>query len=283
VNKLPELLVRPHGSLVPHLFGGIPNTATFTIGEYSDPVAALATGRAEAQINIGPALYHLLVGDLSARLNIRQDAYGTGDMKAQIEQQINLTTPIGNHFQNILSYSNQHVNGLGNEPFSFDTIGGAYKNLQEVFKVYNKDVYAFTLQTGTSFNRSAQPVAYQLLVRPSSFSSVVLTGNFTPGSGNGFDRTNVQIITPLGHGSDLQFATFVDWKNHMRLESKNIYYRQIIGDCYEVRIAYNQDLKTIAVTLDILAFPSQALNFGLGNQNSSIIPQSFATSQFFGG
>jgi hypothetical protein len=283
VNKLPELLVRPHGSLFPHLLGGIPNTATFTIGEYSDPVAALATGRAEVQYNIGPALYHLLVGDLSATVNIRQDAYGTGDMKAQIEQQINLTTPIGNHFQNILSYSNQHVNGLGNEPFSFDTIGGAFKSLQEVFKVYNKDVYAFTLQTGTAFNRMAQPVSYQLLMRPSPLSSVTLTGNFTPGSGNGFDRTNVQIVTPLGHGSDIQFATFVDWKNHMRLESKNIYYRQVIGDCYEVRIAYNQDLKTVAVTLDILAFPSQALNFGIGNQNSSIIPTSFATSQFFGG
>jgi hypothetical protein len=283
VNKLPELLVRPHGSLFPHLLGGIPNTATFTIGEYSDPVAALATGRAEVQYNIGPALYHLLVGDLSATVNIRQDAYGTGDMKAQIEQQINLTTPIGNHFQNILSYSNQHVNGLGNEPFSFDTIGGAFKSLQEVFKVYNKDVYAFTLQTGTSFNMMAQPVSYQLLMRPSPLSSVTLTGNFTPGSGNGFDRTNVQIVTPLGHGSDIQFATFVDWKNHMRLESKNIYYRQVIGDCYEVRIAYNQDLKTVAVTLDILAFPSQALNFGIGNQNSSIIPTSFATSQFFGG
>jgi hypothetical protein len=283
VNKLPEFLVRPHGSLIPHLLGGIPNSATFTIGEYSDPVAALATGRAEAQLNIGPALYHLLVGDLSATVNVRQDAYGTGDMKAQVEQQINLTTPIGNHFQNILSYSNQHVNGLGNEPFAFDTIGGAYKNLQEVFKVYNGDTYAFSLQTGTAFNMMAQPVAYQLLMRPSPLSSLTLSGNFTPGSGNGFDRTSVQIITPLGHGSDIQFATFVDWKNHMRLESKNIYYRQVIGDCYEVRIAYNQDLKTIAVTLDILAFPSQALNFGLGNQNSSIIPQSFATSQFFGG
>jgi hypothetical protein len=282
VNKLPEVLVRPHGSLFPHLLGGIPNTATFTIGEYSDPVAALATQRAEAQLNFGPALYHLPVGDLSATLNIRQDAYGTGDMKAQVEQQINLTTPIGNHFDNILSYSNQHVNGLGNEPFAFDTIGGAYKNLQEVFKMYNGDVYAFSLQTGTAFNMMAQPVAYQLLMRPSPLSSLTLSGNFTPGSGNGFDRTNVQIITPFGRGSDIQFATFVDWKNHMRLESKNIYLRRVIGDCYEVRVSYNEDLKTVAVTLDILAFPSQGLNFGLGQQNSSIVPQSFATSQFFG-
>ncbi len=282
VDKLPELLLRPHGSLFPHLLGGIPNSATFTIGEYSDPVAALATGRAEAQFNFGPALYHLPIGDFSSSLNIRQDAYGTGDMKAQVEQQDTLTTPIGNHFDNILSYSNQHVNGLGNEPFAFDTIGGAYKNLQEVFKVYNGSVYAFSLQTGTAFNMMAQPIAYQLLTRPSPLSSLILSGNLTPGSGNGFDRTDVQIITPLGRGSDIQFATYVDWKNHMRLESKNIYLRRIIGDCYEVRIAYNEDLKTVAVTLDILAFPSQALNFGLGQQ-SSVVPQSFATSQFFSG
>jgi len=282
-DKLPELLIRPHGSLFPHLLGGIPNSATFSVGEYSDPIAALATGRAEAQFNFGPALYHLPVGDFSSSLNIRQDMYGTGDAKAQVEQQDTLTTPVGNHFDNILSYTNQHVNGLGNEPFTFDTIGGAYKSLQEVFKMYNGSVYAFSLQTGTAFNMMAQPVAYQLLVRPSPLSSLSLTGNFTPGSGNGFDRTNLQIITPIGRNSDVQFATYVDWKNHMRLESKNIYIRRVIGDCYEVRISYNQDLKTVAVTLDILAFPSQGLNFGVGGQGSSVVPQSFATSQFFGG
>ena len=73
---------------------------------------------------------------------------------------------------------------------------------------------------------------------PSPLSSLTLSGNFTPGFGNGFDRTNVQIVT-LARPSvwDIQFATFVDWKNHMRLESKNIYYRQVIGDCYEVRLS----------------------------------------------
>ena len=283
VNKLPEFLVRPHGSLIKNFLGGVPNSATFTIGEYSDPVAALATSRGEAQLNFGPALYHLPIGDFSATINIRQDYYGTGDAKAQVEQQLNLTTPVGNHVQNILSYSNQHVNGLGNEPFSFDTIGGAYKNLQEIFKVYNKDVYALTLQTGTAFNMMAQPVSYQLLTRPSPLSSLILGGNFSPGSGNGFDRTNVQLITPIGRGSDISFSTYVDWKNHMRLESKNIYIRRIIGDCYEVRVSYNQDLKTVAVSLDILAFPSQGINFGLGGQQSGIVPQSFANQAFFSG
>lgn len=282
-SKLPELLVRPHNSIFKNLLGGVPNTATFTLGEYSDPIAPLATQRLEILYNVGPILYHTPIGDFSGTVGVRQDAYGTGDAKAQIEQQYTLTSPIGNHFENIMSYTNQHTNGLGNEPFTFDTFGGASKGLQEVVKVYNGDVYALSLQTGTNFNMMAQPVAYQLLVRPSPLSSVSFTGNYTPGPGNGFDRTNVQIITPIGRTADIQFATFVDWKNHMRLESKNIYLREVIGDCYEVRIGYNQDLKTVAVTLDILAFPSQALNFGLGGaQNGSVVPQSFATSQFFG-
>ena len=281
VNKLPELLVRPHGSLFSHFFG-IPNTATFTLGEYSDPLAALATGRFEAQFNLGPVLYHLPIGDFNGTVTVRQDDYGTGDEKAQVEQQFNITTPFSNHFQNILSYSNQHVNGLGNEPFTFDTIGGAYKNLQEVLKVYNGDTYALSLQTGTAFNMQAQPISYQLLVRPTQFTSMIIGGNWSPGAGRGFDRTNVQLDTPIGRGSDIQFSTFVDWKTKGRLESKQIYYRRIIGDCYEMRVSYNEDLKTVNLTFDILAFPSQALNFGLGQQ-TSIVPQSFATSQFFGG
>ena len=70
------------------MLGGIPNSATFTIGEYSDPVAALATGRAQAQLNFGPALYHTVIGDFSGDAELHQDDYGTGDLKAQIQQQI---------------------------------------------------------------------------------------------------------------------------------------------------------------------------------------------------
>jgi hypothetical protein len=279
-STLPELLVRPHGTLAPW-FHAFPITGTFSYGEFSDPIADLATSRGEAQINLGPALATTPIGLFNGTVNVRQDYYGTGDEHAQVEQQFTLTTPLGNHFANILSYSNQHVNGLGDEPFTFDTIGGAYKNLQEVFKVFNADTYALTLQTGTAFNMSAQPIQYQLLTRPSPLSSLVIGGDWSPGPGNGFDRTNVQVISPFGRGSDIQFSTFVDWKNKGRLESKTVYYRRIIGDCYEVRVSYNEDLKSVALTLDILAFPSQALNFGLG-QTTSIIPQSFATDQFFG-
>jgi hypothetical protein len=279
-STLPELLLRPHGTLTPW-FHAFPITGTFSYGLFSDPISKLATTRGEAQINLGPGLWSTPIGLFNGTVNVRQDDYGTGDEHAQIEQQFTLTTPLGPHFDNILSYSNQHVNGLGDEPFTFDTIGGAYKNLQEVFKVFNGDTYALTLQTGTAFNMAAQPIQYQLLTRPSPLSTVVIGGAWTPGPGNGFNTTNVQIISPFGRGSDIQFSTFVDWKNKGRLESKTVYYRRIIGDCYEVRVSYNEDLKSVAVTLDILAFPSQALNFGLG-QTTSIIPQSFATDQFFG-
>jgi hypothetical protein len=281
VNKLPEFMVRPHGNLFKG-FKGFPTTGIFTLGEYSDPVADLATGRAEAQLNFGPALLHTLVGDFNGTINIRQDAYGTGDMKANIQQQYNLTTPLGGHVSNTLSYSNQHINGLGNEPFSFDSIGGASKTLQEVIRFFNGDVYALTLQTGTAFNMQAQPISYQLISRPFRGWTFIAGGAWTPGPGNGFDRTNVQVAVPFGRTTDFQMSTFVDWKNKGRLESKQIYIRKIIGDCYEVRVAYNQDLKTVNVSVDLLAFPSQALNFGIGQQ-TSIIPQSFATDQFFNG
>jgi len=279
-STLPELEVRPLGTLTPW-FHAFPITGTFSYGLFSDPLADLATTRGQASINFGPGLWSTPIGLFNGSVNVQQDIYGTGDEHALIEQQFTLTTPLGPHFDNILSYSNQHINGLGNEPFSFDTIGGAYKNLQEVLKAFNGDTYALTLQTGTAFNMAAQPIQYQLLTRPSPLSSLVIGGAWTPGPGNGFESTNVQLITPFGRGSDIQFSTFVDWKNKGRLENKTIYYRRIIGDCYEVRISYNQELKSVAVTLDILAFPSQALNFGLG-QTTSIVPQSFATDQFFG-
>lgn len=278
-DKLPELMVRPHGNLF-GWFHGFPTSGTFTFGEYSDPLAALATERAQGQFVFGPALAHTLLGDFNATVNVQQDVYGTGDEKAQIQQQVNLTSPIGSNISNTLSYSNQHINGLGNEPFTFDSIGGTSKALQEVIKFFNDDAYALTLQTGTAFDMQAQPVSYQLISKPFSGTTLIAGGAWTPGSGNGFDRTNFQVALPLGRTSDFQISTFVDWKNKGRLESKQIYLDKIVGDCYEVRVSYNEDLKTVNVSVDLLAFPTEAANFGIGQQ-TSIIPQSFATSQFY--
>ncbi|MBV8282692.1 MAG: hypothetical protein JO347_11625, partial [Candidatus Eremiobacteraeota bacterium] len=48
-----------------------------------------------------------------------------------------------------------------------------------------------------------------------------------------------------------------------------------VGDCYQIRLAYRQALHEFDVSFALLAFPSQAVNFGL--TGSSILPQSFGT------
>jgi hypothetical protein len=291
VQKEPELAIRPHDPLFPRL-RGIPITAQYTLGIYDDPQAApngtttgLRTSRAEARIQIGPGLAHFLGSDFSGQVTVQQDAYGTGDLKAQIGQEATLTTPLFGHVINVISYNESHVNGPLAEPFkSIDVLGNGTKQANDVLTIFNRDIYSLALTATTFFNRQAQAVGYQFSSRPSPRSTLLIGGNFTPGPGNGFDRTNLQFSTPFGYESDLQFATFIDWKARGKLESKNIYYRHVVGECYEIRISYNEDLKQVTASVDILAFPSHALNFGLGQTSlSSIIPQSFATSAFTNG
>ncbi len=291
VQKEPELAIHPHNPLFPHLTA-IPVTAQYTIGIYDDPSAqpdinknGITTSRGEARIQIGPALAHVLGSDLSAQVTVQQDVYGTGDLKAQIGQQATLTTPLFGHVLNTISYNESNTNGPLAEPFkSIDVLGTNTKQANDVLRIFNDDIYSLSLTATTFFNRQAQSVGYQLTTRPSPRSSLILGGAFTPGPGFGFDRTSVELATPFGYQSDIQVATFVDWKNHMRLESKNIYYRHVIGNCYEVRLAYNEDLKQVTATIDLLAFPSHAVNFGLASQSlSSIIPQSFSNTSFGAG
>ena len=282
IQKEPELEIRPRNPLFPRL-RALPITGDFTLGIYQDPTASLQTSRGQAQITMGPGLAHVLGSDFAATLTLQQDAYGTGDLKAQIGQVATLTTPLFGHILNTISYNASHVNGPLAEPFkSIDVLGNGLKQANDVLRIYNGDTYSLSLTATTYFNRQAQAVGYQFQARPSSRSTLLLGGAFTPGPGFGFDRTSVQVSTPFGYKSDLQFATFVDWKNHGRLESKNIYYRHVIGDCYEIRLAYNEDLKQVTATVDILAFPSQQANFGIGQPASlnSIIPQNFASDQF---
>jgi len=74
----------------------------------------------------------------------------------------------------------------------------------------------------------------------------------------------------------LQFAGNIDWKRqHSWLINKSIYLSKIIGDCYQLQMQYNQDAKTVNVSISILAFPSRSLGLGIGGQVGSIIPGSF--------
>jgi lipopolysaccharide assembly outer membrane protein LptD (OstA) len=290
IDKLPELLIRPHGVLDPE-FLLLPISAQIALGEYSEhqpqqvtltqTIPGLATQRGQAQVTFGPVLAHFFGSDFNASVIATQDLYGTGDEKAQIQQNASFTTTLSNHIVNAITYSEQNSNGPQAEPFkTFDIIGGASHQASDVIRFFNGDIYTLTLQASTLFDRAAQPINYQLNLRPSLLSSLVLGGTWIPGPGNGFPLTNVQVITRVGRGSDIEFATNVDWKSRGRLESKNIYYRRIIGDCYELNLAYNQDLKQVTFNVLILAFPSHSASFGLATPTSILPGQlNFATGQ----
>ena len=277
IDKLPELQIRPN-NLFPR-FHAFPISTDFTIGEYSEHRfggQGIATQAYEGAFNFGPALLHLGRSDFSAGVNVKQDAFGTGDLKASVVQNATLTTPLGSHFSNLIQYNENNSNGPQAEPFkTYEIIPGAAHGAQDVLRIFNGDVYVLTLSDGTFFNRQAQPLSYQLSARPSRRSSVSLGGAYIPGPGNGFNTTNFQVVTPFGRDSELQFFTNVNWKLKGRLENKTVYYSHIVGNCYEVRLQYNQSLKTVNVGIELLAFPSRSANFGLGSQGP-IVPQSFS-------
>ena len=273
VNRLPELMIKPHQLFRDFPF--FPITSTVTLGQYTEPSSQLTSTRGQALINFGPAIAHFLGSDFSATVNITQDAYATGDLKAQIQQNASLSTPVSNHFVNTLTYNEENSNGPAFEPFkTLDNLSGASHGAQDVVRLFNQNYYTLTLSTGTNFNQQAQPISYQLTTRPSMRSSLAIAGSYVPGPGNGFLSTNLQAITPFGYESDLEFTTNIDWKNKGRLESKNVYYRRIIDECYEVIASYNQDLRQFNLGFQLLAFPSRSASFGIG-QEGPIVPQSF--------
>ncbi len=273
INKEPELQIRPYTFLSHFLF---PIAPTLTIGEYNEPSTPETTARADLALNVGPALYKVFGSDFSANVNLEQFAYGTGDLKASIQQQMTLTTQIGSHLNNVISYNAQSYNGPAAVPFSTMDLQNSEntKFATDSLRIYNGDAYNLALNFSTAFNAMAQPVAYQLTARPTSQSYVVLTGAFSPGPGQGFYSTNAQFSTPFGRNAWLQFQGDVDWKSGARIENKSIYYSRIIGDCYEIQLSYNQNARELNATINLLAFPSHAASFGLTSRGS-MIPSSF--------
>lgn len=273
INKEPELQVRPT-LFLPHFV--FPIAPTLAIGLYNEPQTPETTSRADLGMDMGPLLYRSILGDFSATFNVNQYAYGTGDLKASISQQMSLNTPIGSHISNNITYNEGNFNGPGTVPFSTIDLQNSpnFKNASDILRFFNADVYNLSFAFTTAFNGMAQPVAYSLAARPSRRSFVQLQGTFYPGPGQGFNSTNVQFSTPFGRGSWLQFLADVDWKNKAAIINKSIYYSHIVGDCYEIQVQYNQNSRTINVTLSLLAFPSHAASFGL-TTTGSIIPTSF--------
>jgi len=274
INKEPEIQIRPLQFFQHFLF---PLSTSLTLGEYNEPQTPETTQRADLNLTAGPALFHFLGSDFSGNVTLDQFAYGTGDLKASVQETASLTTPVGTHFVNSLTYSANIYNGPAFVPFA--TIDqqppSNYKNAADVMRFFNRDFYNLLLSFNTSFNGMPQPVQYQFIARPSSRSYLTLGGSFNPGPGQGFYSTNVGFITPFGRDATLAFLGDINWKGPgSKLQNETIYYSRIIGDCYQVQVQYNQALRAVNVTLNLLAFPSQAVNFTLSGQGP-IIPYSF--------
>jgi hypothetical protein len=282
INKIPEFEVRPT-DFFQHFF--IPLSAALTVGEYSNPSGegyplALATWRGDANLIVGPAEARIFGSDFEGTVTIDQYAYGTGDLKAAIEQDLSLTTPISQHIVNTLTYNEANYNGPALVPFQYldqqPTMNT--KNAQDMIRLFNDDVYALSLGWSTNFNGIAQPLSYQLTMRPSPRSVVLLSGSFIPGPGMGFETSNLQLSTPFGRDASLQFVTNINWKPSAGtgefFADKIIYYTRTIGNCYQLLVLYNESQEAINVGLNLLAFPSETAVFNIG-QPQPVIPTTF--------
>ncbi len=274
INKEPELTIRPYKMF--DNFHAFPIQGNFVIGEYSEPSNAFATQRADIGLNFGPLSKKIFNSDFNATVNVNQYAYGTGDLKAAIQQNLSLNTPLGNHFLNSISYNESNYNGPATVPFQFldQQPTANTKAAQDLVRIFNGNTYNLSLGFSTYFNAQAQPVTYQLTAQPSPRSIVLLGGTFNPGPGNGFYQTNIQAATPFGRDASLQFVGDINWKEKGRIENKVIYYTRTIGNCYQIQTLYNQSLKLVTVSINILAFPSRGATFNIG-QAGPIVPTTF--------
>ena len=276
INKIPEVTVRPNDFFQHFLF---PMSAQLVVGEYSEPTTQLATWRTDAGIVLGPATAKVFGSDFEGTINVDQYAYGTGDLKAAVEQDFSLTTPIGSHFLNSITYNENNYNGPALVPFQYldQQPTENTKNAQDLFRVFNDDVYDFSLGYSTNFDGVAQPWSYQLTARPSSRSVVLLSGSFIPGPGQGFETTNLQLSTPLGRDTSVQFVTDLNWKGGPGVElfsDKVVYLTHTFGNCYQVQVLYSEASESINVGLSLLAFPNQTATFAVG-QPGQIVPSTF--------
>jgi hypothetical protein len=282
INKIPEFEVRPTNFFQHFIF---PLSADLTVGEYSNPAGegypqALATWRGDANLVAGPIDAKVLGSDFQGTVTVDQYAYGTGDLKAAVQQDLSLTTPVSQHIVNTLTYDEANYNGPALVPFQYldqqPTMNT--KNAQDMLRLFNDDVYAFSVGWTTNFDGLAQPLSYQLTARPSPRSVVLFSGSFIPGPGQGFETSQLQLSTPFGRDASLQFVTNINWRPSLGLgeffSDKIIYYTRTIGNCYQLLVLYNESQQSINVGLNLLAFPTQTAVFNIG-QPQPVIPTTF--------
>lgn len=269
-QKVPELTLRARQLQIPPL--RLPVLMTMVDGLYNDEYDRIETARYEVSAQFGPAFYRVgQSSEVTASATLRQDAYGTGDLRGSIGEQVSLRTFLGRHADNTLSYGDQSVRGF--TPLrSYDLITG-FDQINETLNVYNGGIYRFTASTNYDFrNKFLSAITYQLVAQPGPQTSLSLGTSYDP-HGSGYSPLVISLATPLGPADYLQFQGNYDFKLH-GLQGQNYYLTHTVGNCYQIRVAYLQPLKEVTFGISLLAFPGQGVNFGI-NSNGPIVPQSF--------
>jgi hypothetical protein len=269
-QKVPELTVRGRPFIVPSL--RLPVNVTLIEGVYNDAFDNFVTSRQELNAQLGGAVYRIgNSATVTAQANLRQDSYGTGDLRGAYSEQYSLQKFFGQHADDTLTYSAQSVRGF--TPLqSYDLLSG-YDQVSDVLNVYNGSAYRFTTSTTYDFrNKFLGSINYQLNVTPSPTASLILGDSYDP-HGSGYGPLSITLSSPLGRNDYLQFLGDYDFRLH-GLQGQNYFLTHTVNDCYQIRLAYRQPLHEVDLSISLLAFPSQGVNFGL-NGRGSILPQSF--------
>ena len=279
-QKVPELTLRSRPFQISSL--RLPLTVTITDGIYNDQFdyqpTGIKTSRLDLTSQIGSAFFPVgPSSDVTATATVRQDFYGTGDLLGTIGESVSLRTLFGEHADNTLSYDELSVRGYTPMP-SFDAASGI-DQLGEVLNVYSGSTYRFSAATSYDFHmKLLSPVSYQLLWQPTTLTSLSLGTTYDPNGTAGVQRPgygpmNIALATPIGKNDYLQFQGDYDFKLH-GLQNQSYFLTHTVEDCYQIRVAYRQALKEVDFSFNLLAFPSQTVNFGI-NSGGPIINQSF--------
>ena len=280
-QKLPELTLNAHPFEIDQR---VPVDLTVIGGVYDDPYETFGfttqhveTSRLEAGLQLGDAL--LRIGgnsDLTANATLKQDAYGTGDLRGVFGDNFSLHTLFGTHADNTLTYGINSVRGFTPlQSFDAEFPSNIYT---EALDVYNGSYYRFTASTSYDVLQHFQnTIGYQLTANPGAYSQVTLGTSYDP-HGTGYGPMSIQLQTPVGKMDYLQMLANYDFKLH-GLQGQNYYLTHNVNNCYLVRVAYLQPLHEVDLSLELLAFPGQGVTFGFTNQGQGSLFQSFGTEQ----
>lgn len=279
-QKVPEVALTAHPFEIDQR---VPVDITLTAGVYDDPYENLGfatqhieTSRLEGNIQLGSAF--LRVGgnsDVTSTVTLRQDIYGTGDLRGLLNEQYSFHTLYGNHADTTFAYSVNSTRGFTPlQSFDGEFASNTYS---ESFDLYNGSYYRFSASTSYDVIGHQQGgIIYNLTAQPNPYSSLILGTSFDT-HGTGYGPLSIQLQTPVSKIDYLQMLASYDFKLH-GLQGQNYYLTHNVNNCYLVRLAYLQPLHEVDLSISLLAFPGQGVSFGFSNQ-SSLLPTSFGSPQ----